>query len=60
MRTHEVRDIDNRSAVDIVPALEARIEALKRRVDALLVENAALRKQLDPDPSRVYREMRGE
>jgi hypothetical protein len=43
MRRHAVYEFDNRDSAQVYEYMEARIEALKRRIEQLEAENDALR-----------------
>jgi cell division protein FtsB len=43
MRQYGVYEFDNRNSAQMYEYMEARIEALKRRIDQLEAENEALR-----------------
>jgi len=42
MRRHQVYEFDNRDSAEVYGYLEARIEAMKRRIAELEIENARL------------------
>ena len=47
MKRHQAYDFDNRDSQEMYSYLEARIEAMKRRISDLEMENAKLRCEVE-------------